>query len=402
VSAGKRKRVEPSGGTRTLLDALSHHGVQIETAAKSIGNTSVVEAVAASGAMSGILLFDGRLELPLGCFQLILAHCGTKSLLTSVQRIAKGWLSACREPSLYKSLDCLPLAITMTPLLVLLKQPKFSRVERLVLHHKIKLGKTGAKQLGAVAKHLKHIDACSDHHLHLGDHDVLALVEAIPTLSSLRLDMWNATSYGISQAAVHIGARLQHLHIQPDNITEHYMSDASLLQIARGCPELNSLSIRGSFPGHNVREQRGRDGLTHNGLLALLGLLVWKLDAGVLEVQARDGGALTAQFVVLHMNPEIDPRDQPCCKKLETLKLKGTINVGLCLFQSIADRKSGVTSGGLALKTLHTDCIHYAATSQTADPTTLQQEVDAVKVELASLLDFNCSGAGRSYQYSAT
>ena len=46
----------------------------------------------------------------------------------------------------------------MTSLLALLEQPKFARVRRLTLHHKHKLGTSGAAKLGKAATHLEHID----------------------------------------------------------------------------------------------------------------------------------------------------------------------------------------------------------------------------------------------------
>ena len=384
VSAGKRKRVEASDATRALLGVLATHGLQVEAAAKSTKSTpatlAAVGAAAAAGGMDGVYFFDGRLELPVECFHLILSHSSTYSLLTSIQRVAKAWLSACQEPSLYKSLDRLPLAVTMTPLLALLKQPKFRRVERLVLHHKIKLGVSGAKQLGAIAQHLQHIDACSDHKLHFGDHDLLKLAQEIPTLRSLRLDMWNATSLGIAQATVLIGARLEHLHVEPDNITEHYMSDAALRMIARGCPELRSLSIEAS--SYTNTTQVYNDLLTHAGLLTVLGL--------------SDGVGGNAVSISTTHRAATTAAGPQSCTKLEALVLNGTINVGLCLFRAIVAGKSSAAGGGLALKTLHVSKIPSIESGLrpyvASDPHNLPSEAETIKAELAGLLDFKTNG----------
>jgi hypothetical protein len=118
----------------------------------------LAQATAVAGGQAGVPLLGGRLEMPTECLELVLRHSSTKSLLISLCRVTKGWLAACRDASLYTTLDCVPLSVPMTGLLALLKQPKFGRVEQLVFHHKMKLGTTGAKQLAVLAPNLWHVD----------------------------------------------------------------------------------------------------------------------------------------------------------------------------------------------------------------------------------------------------
>lgn len=318
---GKRaakKRKTAAGSTApasaAILAALATLDVKLEkSTSKALSLQSkeaaathrAVEATASAGTLCGLPFFGGTLELPSECFFLILRAAGAKPILTSLQKVAKGWLAAARDPALYTTLDYLPLAVTMAPLIALLSQPKFRLVESLTLHHKHKLGKSGAEKLGKAAPHLAHINARRDNKLHFTDDDVISLAVNIPSLTSLTVDMWSFSQRGVTSFAFNMGARLRHLNVEVDTITNHYMSNWALYALAQHCPELRSLEIHTT--SYHIYTP-AYDRLDKCGVLALLGIV--PVRRGVV-----DG-----------------------CFKLEKLILHKTMQVDIIAFESIADR----------------------------------------------------------------
>ena len=242
--------------------------------------------------------------------------------------VSQPWLAACRDPTLFTDLRGLPTTMPITSIVSLLKQPRFSRVERLPLNRTVKLGQKGAANLAAAAPYLTHLDCLSDHKLHFQDDDLVSLFTAIPTLTSISHDMWNATSFGVAHLARTFKERLQHLHCETDSITEHYMSNYSFQSLGQSCPNLRSLMLTGT---HACYYKSHLDKLTDVGVLAVL----------VGEGCTSDG-----------------------CNKLEKLTLRSCQHLSLELFESIAERKAAGEIPNLTL--LHVSDIPALTTGMEA------------------------------------
>jgi hypothetical protein len=286
-SKGKRKRKQkagPSAGTSALIEALGGLGLQLEAPVRAGSKVSkqaaekasgVAAAAAVEGERVGVQLFDSTIEVPVDSFLQILKEVcalpsGYRHLLRSVQLVSKSWLHASREPGLITALDSLPESVTMTTLTMLLKQPRFSHVKRIGFSHKIKVGKTGGKALAQVAPHLTHIDMLCDRKNHPSAETGLEIAGAIPTLSSLGVDMWNFDAYAIACFARKMGTRLRQLQLEPESILNHYVSDYAMRALAQNCPNLRMLYIRNPASDHQYGYDLQRDGLTDDGVLAVL------------------------------------------------------------------------------------------------------------------------------------
>jgi hypothetical protein len=133
---------------------------------------------------------------------------------------------------------------------------------------------------------------------------------------------------GIQTLAQRMGARLEHLHVEPDTITEHYVYNDALCALAAHCPNLRSLSIA------TTSYKATTTGLTSYGLLLLLGLR-----------EAMNPSERQYSHFITSTAPDA------CCHQLEKLVLRGCRGVDLRFFDAVADRKSA--GSGLALKQLH-------------------------------------------------
>lgn len=224
------------------------------------------------------LVFSG-VSVPEVCFQHIVEFVspwGNYASLLASHKAALGMLSA--TPRLWKrALTAAPNAelhhgsrISMKALLAQLKKPRYADVDVLCLPRSIKVGETGLASLGKVLPHLTALDfGLSAGNLHPKDADLLAAARDLPRLRSLRIDMWNATPFGVQGFARAMGARLLDLRMADDGITHNYVTDSVLSVIAGSCPALTRLSLVGAAGGGSYYRQ-GQDHCTTAGITMLL------------------------------------------------------------------------------------------------------------------------------------
>ena len=315
----------------------------------------------AGGADVPVHVLHGSVSVPPRGFKLILTNLRRRELLR-ISRVAKCWLSAARSPQLWERLGppvlSVSSAMSMKNLLALMARPQFSQCRALCLPGYVKLGKTGAVQIGKcdVINHAHRCPRVSSFHLrtrandieprhprppasmsyllssrrvlaswrtraahrfcplleeldvgyaadslHPKEQEMLALCGHLPQLAAVRFDMWCISESGVGSIVGAIGARLRVLCVQGETITGNYIGDGTLIALTTVCPNLERFTYVLGTSYWNA----GADGLSERGVVALV----------------RDG------------------------KRLARLELEGTQNVGLTAFQDIAQMLGG---GGFA------------------------------------------------------
>lgn len=135
--------------------------------------------------------------------------------------------------------------LNMTSLVKLLASPQFANLKALALPYKVKLGKGSVKQLAKALPHLETFDVgFYSHNTKAKDEDIVSATENFTCLSGLRTDMWNVTSFGITDAVRAMGEQLLDLRIRADTITKHYPSAATMEAITSSCPNLKYFAYR--------------------------------------------------------------------------------------------------------------------------------------------------------------
>lgn len=219
--------------------------------------------------------------------------------ITRLSFVSKAWLSASRNPLLWTTLDPERHSTSryyrglsnMTDLLKLLSRPQFSRLKALKLPSTVhKLGKTGVKQIAKFCPCLEEIDF--GRYSKAKDNDLAQTAELLPNLSKIRLGLDRVTSQGISTMIGILGERLLEIRMHRSGF-RHYLSDATVTEIAKSCPNLQCFSYVNNTYQYNI----ARDSLTERGIIALV----------------RN------------------------CPKLEILYLCGTANVGLPALETIVE-----------------------------------------------------------------
>lgn len=173
--------------------------------------------------------------------------------LVDASLVSKAWLCSTRLPTVWKdgvdmSRGMNKKELNMTGLLKLLRRPQFSELKAIALPNtKMKLGANGVKQLATALPHLETLDfGYYSGNTKAKDSHLLAAAELFPQLSGLRLDMWNATSYGIASVARAMGSRLVDLRIRAESITRGFLSQAAMDAIASSCPNLKYFGYKNS------------------------------------------------------------------------------------------------------------------------------------------------------------
>lgn len=141
---------------------------------------------------------------------------------------------------------------------------QFSRLKSLTLPTKIKLGKTGLRQLAKQHPNLEEINlqGCKAK-----DADIAQAAKLWPDLSSFGLDMYHVTNDGICQMVSVISHQLTSLQIDGDTThVEPYLSNVTVETIAKCCPRLQVFSYRLSPFYYDA----SLDQLTERGIIALV------------------------------------------------------------------------------------------------------------------------------------
>ena len=194
--------------------------------------------------------------------------------IVDASTVNKAWLSISRQPALWKSLDASSgltnssRKLNMTYLLKLLGRPQFANLKSLAIPYKIKLGKTSCKQIAKVCPHLETLDlgwAGSYFGPKAKDHDLLDAAEHFTNLTSIRTDMYNVTSSGISAVAQAMGEQL--LDLRVSCICFRYLSDDTLQVLATSCPNLKHFAYKANS---SYGYSSFRDRFTGVGVLALV------------------------------------------------------------------------------------------------------------------------------------
>ena len=135
--------------------------------------------------------------------------------------------------------------LNMTSLVKLLGCPQFANLKALALPYKVKLGKGSIKQLAKALPHLETFDVgFYSQNAKAKDEDIVSATENFTSLSGLRTDMWNVTSFGIADAVRAMGDQLLDLRIRADTITKNYPSAATMEAITSSCPNLKYFAYR--------------------------------------------------------------------------------------------------------------------------------------------------------------
>lgn len=190
--------------------------------------------------------------------------------INKASTVNKAWLSVSRQPALWECLDSTNgltnsdgKKLNMTSFLKLLGRPQFANLKTLSIPYKLKFGKTSCKQISLACPHLESLDI---NGIKAKDHDLVDVAERFTNLTSISIDMWNVTNFGIRSMAQAMGGQLLHLDIRGDSITEHYLSDSALGVIASSCQNLKSFTYKVS----SFYYKKELDGLTGAGILSLV------------------------------------------------------------------------------------------------------------------------------------
>ena len=191
---------------------------------------------------SGCQDISSTIDLPEESFVNVLYFLDGHELINA-SLVSKVWLSVTRLPVVWEDgLDMSRLndkkSFTMSGLVKLLKEPQFASLKALAMPNKVKLGQSGVKQMAKALPHLEMLDLTNTK---AKDKDLLDVIEHFPSLHSLRIDTWNATSFGIAQAVRAIGGHLLELRIKADI---GRFGTYGMEVIASSCPNLGYFAYK--------------------------------------------------------------------------------------------------------------------------------------------------------------
>ncbi|EED87993.1 predicted protein [Thalassiosira pseudonana CCMP1335] len=222
------------------------------------------------------------------CFSNMLSYLTGREIVNA-SLVSKAFLADCLSPTHWQSLSSsngLVNTHNMKGLVALLSRPQFANLKCLAIPCKMKLGKSGLKQIGesgsckccvsrlvitllsfhsasaahitflnrhlyplsfSIAKACPHLTSINLNYTRAKDNDLLEATEIFPNLNALQTDMWNVTSRGVAAAAIAMGERLIDIRITAETITCHYLSGSHLEAIAQACPNLQYFAYRVYF-----------------------------------------------------------------------------------------------------------------------------------------------------------
>jgi hypothetical protein len=144
--------------------------------------------------------------------------------------------------------------MSITSLLALLGRPQFTKLKFLRLPLRVKLGKSSMKAIVNACPCLETWDVGYSQGSKRGtDNDLIEAAESFVNLTSIRTDMWHATSYGIAHAAKAMGVQLLDLRISNDCIYQHTSRMLCSSSFPSFIPTLSTLRI--SLP-HGIATRR--------------------------------------------------------------------------------------------------------------------------------------------------
>ena len=225
-----------------------------------------------TGANEPFLFFDGQIALPEELFIHILEYISHYQFVHNAALVSKAWLSATRTPTLWTKLDhTTGLAErskkkrSLTDLLTVIKHFQFASLKTLVLPSNIILGKSGGRKIAKACPFLEELDIGSAH---AQNEELVAFPSVFPHLCKIRFDMWNVTNLGVTELARNMGERLVDLRIRGTTISQHGLSDSALQTISEVCPNIERFDYLHVLPSMYYESQR--DGLSETGVTALV------------------------------------------------------------------------------------------------------------------------------------
>jgi hypothetical protein len=154
----------------------------------------------------------------------------------------------------------------------MLARPQFSRLKILVLPRKAQFSKATPEVLAQRCPWLEELDVgWTGTYTHIADQQLVELPNYFPNLTKISFDMPKATNMGVYSFVEKMADRLLVICIKSDyldlNGPRGYLSDCSLIQIARVCPNLEGFTywISVWFKGYNGAV----DDFSETGVMAL-------------------------------------------------------------------------------------------------------------------------------------
>jgi hypothetical protein len=151
-----------------------------------------------------------------------------------------------------------------------LARPQFSCLKSVVLPRKAYFNSAAPKELAKRCPLLEELDVgWTDNTIaHISDQQLVELPRQFPHLTGISIDMWKATNTGIYSFVEKMADRLLHLCIKGETFVDEpvgYLSDSTLIQIGRVCPNLEGFAYWLSLRAYNVRH----DSFSGAGVMAL-------------------------------------------------------------------------------------------------------------------------------------
>ena len=146
--------------------------------------------------------------------------------------VNKAWLVATRAPVLWERLNRSSglsnhggKKLNMTSFLKLLGRPQFANLKSLTMPNKVKLGKKSIKQMAIVCPHLQAFEvgySCYISGYKMKDDDIIEVVETLTNLTTIHIDMWDITNFGIASVARAMEGSLLDLRIHGNSVRFSY------------------------------------------------------------------------------------------------------------------------------------------------------------------------------------
>lgn len=207
---------------------------------------------------------SSTVEMPEDSFVNVLRYLDGHEL-AKASCVSKVWLSLTRLPIVWEDgVDMRRLnqskVLNMTGLLKLLQRPQFANVKAFAFPMKVKMGENTMKQLAKALPHLETLDLLESK---AKDRDLVAAIENFPSLKSLRVDTWNVSSGGLSNAVRVIGEQLLELRIVANlgSVSGH-----AIEAISSSCSNLSLFSFR----SHSYTNYPTYDGTMGDNIVALV------------------------------------------------------------------------------------------------------------------------------------
>lgn len=202
---------------------------------------------------------------------------GTTELVHSVSLVCKAWMSASRNPILWKQFDSKvgPASdskhLESCELLALLARPQFSQLESLTISYRyseysVSLNEVVIKQIAKCCPYLQELDfgykhSCSTFQI----SDALKFAtKQFPNLTKIAFKMGHYVTISEIEGVVgRLAERLLELRIEANPFFQSYVSDETVLAVARCCPNLRVFASR-------IKTIFDDEHLTENGIIVLV------------------------------------------------------------------------------------------------------------------------------------